>query len=96
VVTLPGGRRPPAWRVAVTRADTSERASRIDVALPGAPWLWYVMHREPAAAPPATTLLAFSDARWPEGTVLSGDEALAGGVSGEQQVAAFRWWSDSA
>jgi GNAT superfamily N-acetyltransferase len=95
VVSLPGGRRPPAWRVAVTFAGSSDRASRIEVAVPAAPLLWYVQHVEAAATPPATTLIAFSDARHPEGTVLSGEEALASGVTGEHQVAACRWWTGS-
>ncbi|MCU1667199.1 MAG: hypothetical protein JWP40_126 [Blastococcus sp.] len=95
VVTLPGNRRPTAWRVAVTLAGRTGPVSSIDVALPDVPLLWYVEVPEPAATPSAATLIAFSDPRYPEGTVLSPAEARAGGVAGAHQVAAFRWWTES-
>ena len=78
------------------RADaTGGRVRTLRTALPGVPLLWYVELPEPAAAPPATTLVAFSDDRYPEGTVLTADEARAAGASSDQQVAALRWWTGS-
>jgi GNAT superfamily N-acetyltransferase len=95
VVDQPPGGRPGGWLMAV-RADASgSRVHGVEVALPDVPLLWYVELAEPAASPPATTLLAFSDARFPEGTVLTAAEARAAGVGGEQQVAALRWWTGS-
>ena len=52
VVDLPGERRPSGWQVAVVSADGRQVA--VDVALPGAPLLWYVELPEPAATPRAT------------------------------------------
>ncbi|MGY1814761.1 hypothetical protein [Blastococcus sp. SYSU D00820] len=95
VVDLPAGSRPPEGQVVVRTDAAGAAVSRVQVALPDAPLLWYVELPEPAAAPPATTLLAFSDARFPEGTVLTADRARAAGVAGDQQVAALRWWTGS-
>jgi GNAT superfamily N-acetyltransferase len=95
VVDLPAGRRPASWQVAVRADVEGDRVHRVEVAAPGTPLLWYVELPEPTASPPATTLLAFSDPRQPEGTVLTADQARASGVSGAQQVAALRWWTGS-
>lgn len=93
VVDHPPGRRPGGWVLAVRAAAAGERVHVVEAALPDVPLLWYVELAEPAAAPPATTLVAFSDTRFPEGTVLTEAEARAAGVSGRQQVAALRWWT---
>ena len=90
VVDLPGGGLPSGWQVAVT--VEGDRVQHVAVALPDAPLLWYVELAEPGAAPAATTLVAFSDSRRPEGQVLTEGEARAAGVSGADQVAAVRWW----
>jgi len=90
MVDLPDSRRPAGWQVAVTTEDG--RPAHVAVALPDAPPLWYVELPEPAAEPPATTLVAFSDLRRPEGEILAESEARAAGVSGNDQVAAVRWW----
>ncbi|MBB3676050.1 hypothetical protein [Modestobacter versicolor] len=89
VVDLPDDRRPTGWQVAVRSAPGGDRPQLVEVALPEAPLLWYVALPEPEA----TTLVAFSDERHPEGTVLDLEQAQAAGVAGEQQVAAVRWWS---
>ncbi|SFE28242.1 hypothetical protein SAMN05216574_10314 [Blastococcus tunisiensis] len=67
----------------------------VEVAMPAAPHCWYVELPEPDATPPAATLVAFSDLRFPEGTVLDAGQAEAAGVSAAHQVAAFRWWPGS-
>jgi GNAT superfamily N-acetyltransferase len=90
VVDLPGGRRPPGWRLAVVSDD--RRPVAVDVALPGAPLLWYVELPEPAGAPAATTLVAFSDARYADGRLLDADDARAVGIAADGQVGALRWW----
>jgi GNAT superfamily N-acetyltransferase len=94
VVDLPGSRRPAGWHLAVSMDDDGT-VRRIETHLPEAPLLWYVELPEADADPPATTLLAFSDVRHPEGTVLSAAEARAAGVGGADQVAALRWWPGS-
>jgi GNAT superfamily N-acetyltransferase len=86
VVDLPGARLPTGWQVAVT--SEGGRVRSVAIALPDAPLLWYIELPEPDA----TTLVAFSDARYPEGSVLTAAEAQAAGVSGDDQVAALRWW----
>ena len=86
VVDLPGSRLPTGWQVAVT--TEADRVRAVDVALPGAPLLWYVELPEPDA----TTLVAFSDPRYADGAVLTAAEGHAAGVSGDDQVAALRWW----
>ncbi|GAB3348762.1 GNAT family N-acetyltransferase [Modestobacter lapidis] len=90
VVDLPGGRRPSGWQVAVRTDVAGGRVHAVAVALPEAPLLWYVELPEPGDA--ATTLVAFSDTRYAEGTVLDADTATVAGVTGSQQVAALRWW----
>lgn len=95
VVDHPPGRRPEGWVLAVRADADGGRVHRAEAALPGVPLLWYVELPEPEAAPPATTLLAFSDARFPEGTVLTADQARAAGVASGHQVAALRWWTGS-
>ncbi|TWH71991.1 Acetyltransferase (GNAT) family protein [Modestobacter roseus] len=95
VVDLPDDRRPGGWQVAVRSDPGTGRLHRIEVALPGAPLLWYVELAEPQADPAATTLVAFSDDRFADGEVLDADQARQAGVSGEQQVAAVRWWTGS-
>jgi GNAT superfamily N-acetyltransferase len=92
VVDLPSGGRPSRWQVAVEADVVGGRIHVVEVALPDVPLLWYVEVAEPDAAPAATTLVAFSDARYGEGRVLSRNEAQAAGVSAADQVAALRWW----
>ncbi len=91
VVDLPGAQRPSSWQIAVGTDDAGD-VCRIETALSAAPLLWYVELPEPSAAPPATTLVAFSDDRYPEGTLLTAARARAAGISGAHQVAALRWW----
>lgn len=95
VVDHPPGPRPAGWVLAVRTDAAGHRVHAVEAALPDVPRLWYVELPEPAAAPPATTLLAFSDARFPEGTVLTADEARAARVASGHQVAAIRWWTGS-
>jgi GNAT superfamily N-acetyltransferase len=95
VVDLPGGSRPSRWLLAVLADIGGERVHRVEVRTAGAPLLWYVELPDPGAAPAAATLLAFSDPRHPEGTVLTADRARADGVSSGEQVAALRWWTAS-
>ena len=95
VVDLPGTRRPTGWQLAVRRDVDGGRVRSVEVALPGAPLLWYVELPEPGAAPPATTLLAFSDPRQAEGAFLTEAEARAAQARGTEQVAALRWWTHS-
>jgi GNAT superfamily N-acetyltransferase len=94
VVDLPGERRPSGWRLAVdVRTDGS--VCSVQVAAQGAPLLWYVELTEPGGDEPATTLVAFSDARCADGTVLDAGTARASGVSAAEQVGAVRWWTGS-
>ncbi|MGY1716626.1 hypothetical protein ACI78R_19335 [Geodermatophilus sp. SYSU D01106] len=93
VVDLPDGRLPGGWQLLVRADAAGDRVRSVQVAMPTAPLLWYVELPEPAAAPPATTLVAFSDARFADGTVLTAAEARRAGVRGEEQVAALRWWT---
>ncbi|MGY1740171.1 MULTISPECIES: hypothetical protein [unclassified Blastococcus] len=93
VVDHPAGRRPAGWLVAVRADAEGGRVHAVEVALADVPLLWYVELPEPGAGPAATTLLAFSDRRFAEGTVLTEAEARAAGVGGDQQVAALRWWT---
>jgi GNAT superfamily N-acetyltransferase len=92
VVDLPGERRPSRWQIAVEADVADGRVHLVEVALPGVPLLWYVEVAEPHAAPAATTLVAFSDARYGEGRVLTRREAQAAEISAGHQVAALRWW----
>ncbi|MEI4273203.1 GNAT family N-acetyltransferase [Klenkia sp. LSe6-5] len=89
VVDQPDGRRPPSWTLSVTHDEDGGRVHEVLVNVPGVPLLWFVE----VAEPDAETLLAFSDARYPHGAVLTATDARAGGVRGEQQVAAVRWWT---
>lgn len=94
VVDLPGDRRPTGWRVAAEVAGDG-RVRAVEVAAPGAPLLWYVELPEPGARPAATTLVAFSDSRYADGTLLGSTEAQEAGVSAAGQVGAVRWWTGS-
>ena len=88
VVQLPGSRRPAGWAVAVQSDDPGVRVQRVEVALPGAPLLWYVEVIEPGAS----TLVAFSDARFADGTLVDARAVRTAGVDGARQVGALRWW----
>jgi GNAT superfamily N-acetyltransferase len=92
VVDLPDARRPSGWQMAVRADVDGARVHDVHVAMPAAPLCWYVELPEPDARPPATTLVAFSDTRFPEGTVLDVGRAEHAGVTGRHQVAAVRWW----
>lgn len=93
VIDLPGERRPRGWQVAVVSDDRCPVS--VEVALPGAPLLWYVELPEPGADRPATTLVAFSDARFADGRLLGQDDARTAGITADGQVAAIRWWPAS-
>ena len=92
VVDLPDVRRPSGWQMAVRADVDGGRVHAVDVAMPSAPLCWYVELPEPDAEPAATVLVAFSDTRFPEGTVLDVAGAEAACVTGTHQVAAVRWW----
>jgi GNAT superfamily N-acetyltransferase len=92
LVDLPVARRPTNWAVAVLADVDGTRVYRVEIALPRAPLLWYVEVPDPTVRPAANTLIAFSDARFAEGTVVSADHARRLGVDGARQVAALRWW----
>jgi GNAT superfamily N-acetyltransferase len=92
LVDLPAGRRPANWQVAVRADVDGSRVHRVEAAVPGTPSLWFVEVPEPTARPAATTLVAFSDVRFPDGTVVGADRARRAGVDGVRQVAAVRWW----
>ncbi|SDP69591.1 Acetyltransferase (GNAT) family protein [Klenkia soli] len=92
-VEQPDDRRPPGWTLSVLHDEDGGRVHRVLVNQPEAPLLWFVEVAEPAADPPASTLLAFSDDRFEHGTVLTELAAREAGVLGEQQVAAVRWWT---
>ncbi len=94
LVDLPGDRRPPGWQVAVVSGSDGDPVA-VEVALPGAPLLWYVELPEPDAALPATTLVAFSDTRYADGRLLGPREARAAAIAADGQVAALRWWPGS-
>jgi hypothetical protein len=93
VVDLPGERRPTGWKIAVEADDGGPRVHRVEDGVAGSPLLWYVELPEPAASPAATTLVAFSDVRFPGGTVLDAEQARRAGVDGARQVGALRWWT---
>jgi GNAT superfamily N-acetyltransferase len=92
VVHLPSGRRPSGWQVAVQADVDGSRVHRVEVALAGAPLLWFVELPEPTGRPAASTLVAFSDARFADGTVVDDVRARHAGVDGSGQVGALRWW----
>ncbi|HEV7727210.1 MAG TPA: GNAT family N-acetyltransferase, partial [Modestobacter sp.] len=92
VVDLPDDRRPPGWQVAVRADVEGGRVHAVEVMQPEAASLWYVELSEPDAGPPASTLVAFSDLRYAEGTLLDADRASRGDVTGARQVGALRWW----
>lgn len=89
----------PSWTVVVSaQRDRAGRVRRIELGpgvLPGGPALWYVGLPEPAAEPPAMTLVAFESDRAPTGAVLDEDEFRALGAAAEEQVGAVRWWIGS-
>ncbi len=95
VVDHPPGGRPGGWVLAVRTDASGDQVHAVEAALPGVPLLWYVELAEPDAAPPARTLVAFSDDRFPEGTVLTPAQAQVAGVASDQQAAALRWWPDT-
>ncbi len=57
--------------------------------------LWYVEESEQGADPPATNLLAFATPEWPDGSIVSIDDADARGVDLREQVGALRWWTET-
>lgn len=59
----------------------------------GAVDLWYSELPEPEADPPATNLLAFATAEWPDGTIVRSDELEEAGADLRAQAAALRWWT---
>jgi GNAT superfamily N-acetyltransferase len=92
LVDLPADRRPAGWRVAVRADVDGPQVHRVEIATSGVPLLWYVELPEPTARPVATTLVAFSDVRFAEGTLVDPDRARRAGADGTRQVAAVRWW----
>jgi hypothetical protein len=95
VVDLPAGRRPSGWLASAEADVDGGRVHSVAVSMPGTPPCWYVEVPEPDADPVATNLLAFSDTRFPQGTVLDAEQAGVAGVTGVHQVAAMRWWPAS-
>lgn len=82
--------------VVVCRSRGRDRVSDVHVArwvAPNAPPLWYVESPEPAARPPAMTLIAFAAADVAPGSVI--DQATFTGlpVRSDAQTAALRWWT---
>ena len=91
VVDQPDAGRPPGWMVSATVRSGCVRG--LDLARSGLPLLWFVEVAEPAQPEPAATLIAFSDPRFPGGSVLDPEEAQHAGVDGDAQVGALRWWT---
>lgn len=57
--------------------------------------LWFVEHPEPAADPPAHTVVAFTGDGAAEGSVRTAAEVARRGLSAADQVGAVRWWYES-
>ena len=55
------------------------------------PPLWYVLHEKPNGAPPNIALLAFATYDYPQGTIVTVEEAEQKGIQPVQQVAAIQW-----
>jgi GNAT superfamily N-acetyltransferase len=62
---------------------------------PKAPPTWFAELREPAAQPPAVTLLAFTGHGQPAGTLVDEADVSNLPVAGSDQTGALRWWPGS-
>jgi hypothetical protein len=67
-----------------------------ETAIAGAPSMWFVGLPEPAAAPPAMTLVGFDHELVAPGTVLTDPAFFYLPVRNDEQVGAIRWWSEEA
>lgn len=59
--------------------------------LPHAPELWYVLVHYNDTFGGVSSLMAFADGSFPEGTILSADQFRNTGISHTEQVAAIKW-----
>jgi GNAT superfamily N-acetyltransferase len=59
---------------------------------PQAPPMWFAELREPAAQPPAVTLVVFTEHGPPAGSLLDEADLSNLPVESSDQVAALRWW----
>ncbi|MGY6500053.1 MAG: hypothetical protein ACXIVQ_04020 [Acidimicrobiales bacterium] len=83
------------WRAGLDDA----RRVRVEVsdwAAPGAPDVWCVLLREHQQGKEQATLVAFCTDDLPNGTVLPDASFFTMPVRNNQQVAAVRWWRDTA
>lgn len=55
------------------------------------PPLWYVLHENPNGLPPNLSLLAFATPEFPQGTIITPQEAQQHGIQPTQQIAAIQW-----
>lgn len=75
--------------------DASGRVRSLEVVArvaPSAPQVWFAEVREPAAAPPAVSLLAFTGHGQAPGTLLDEADASNVDVGGSDQLGALRWY----
>jgi GNAT superfamily N-acetyltransferase len=70
----------------VTGVGVAERVA------PKAPPVWYAESREPAAQPPAVTLVAFTGHGQPANSLIDEADLSNLAVESRDQVAALRWW----
>ena len=59
--------------------------------LPDAPHMWYVYLTQPHPVTPSQSLIAFDTDHYPEGTVISVDEARGTNVLPADRIAAINW-----
>lgn len=93
--TVVGGPRPsdaPAFSWS-TLDDSGRLCIRtVTEHLPNAPDLWWILKDEPHPLSPTVSLIAFADGMFPDGTVLTVEQARAvGGLGPRMQAAAIRW-----
>jgi hypothetical protein len=88
----------------VVRAEVAEsptaapRVREIRIAgsvAPRAPRTWFVALPEPAARPPAMTLIAYPTKHQRAGAVIDQETFTGLPVRSSEQVAAFRWWTST-
>lgn len=70
-----------------------ESGTVVDVRVKQHGGMWLVAQPEPAAQPPAMTLVAFDSPDLPEGTVIPSEEFTSLPVRSAQQVGAVRWFT---
>lgn len=94
----PEVRLPPRWLVQVRHRPGKPglRLLRVNPDTSGCTVpLWFVEHPEPAADPPAHTVVAFTGDGAAEGSVRTAAEVARRGLSAADQVGAVRWWYES-